>query len=347
MADARAEATSVEGPGSGMIRDCRKRNAANQKRISKASDNNLDLQIILIGEIEKYERVTQKRGGGIGNISDVVEEATQKNTKVEIKWDECPAQAPERWQWACKKWGPALITRLVMFCDPSMRVAIGVKAGSKSKETQQILEFAWDLQFAAADGDYNASAEKGNGLRLLIEDLLQTGTVDWNNAGVYFLTKPENDVLITNRFAKVPKKVDEDHIGNMGWAKIRIAEGWSQTEALMVTDKDEVKCATFFPALKRSLGRVNSQGDPVAAIGRAKCARLQSAFSSGSKAPPKGASPVPKAKAAKAAAGSGAAQALEGRAAAPRRPTTPAGKAKAGPAKAPGPLAEAAEAGEL
>ena len=91
-------------PNPELMRQWKKRNTAQIKKIVSACNNNFELQLRIISEIDSYEKV---KAGSSGSVGDAVEKASRKKVKEEQEWDTLPTGKLDRWQAPFKKWGPA------------------------------------------------------------------------------------------------------------------------------------------------------------------------------------------------------------------------------------------------
>eukprot|EP00972_Heterocapsa_arctica_P029971 4416975-Heterocapsa_arctica.AAC.1 len=127
-------------------------------------------------------------------MSAVLAEGTKKKVKQEIDWDILKQEILDRSQWSYKKWGPAIIKRLAMYCDTQLRFTADARVWASKDEASHMLEFGWDLQVTSLEPDYVAQTEvqllfnklvvaydeKNQRLRRLIHNITSgSSTIDW------------------------------------------------------------------------------------------------------------------------------------------------------------------------
>lgn len=259
------DASSSAGPDNLMVVQWKKRNTANLKRIHRSCDNNPELQLIVIGEIEKFEKIkaaaVQKGGGEGASMASIMALAIKKKDKVVNDWDVVPPGELERWMWSYKKWGPAAVKAVILYCDESLRETEESKFWTSKDETLKALEYAFDLQVLAPDGDYVASSDrvelfvmmkeayigKGRRLSTLINDIAQN-SVDWNKL-IYSITEADIEGKMTpcinNKVLNQTKPIPVDVLGSLDWKTFKFFKNWSVTMAEMHTGKDEILCSGF------------------------------------------------------------------------------------------------------
>lgn len=265
----------------------RKRNTMNMKQITSAANNNMELQLLLLNEIASYNHVTK---GGHTTMSAVVKDSAVKKKKEEFAWDTAEEGEFERWQWAFKKWGPALIKRLVMFADPELRKYDDAKCWSNKDFCNQMFEYGFDIRVTGDAVDYVANpskpetfaglargyAKKGHRLRNLVV-MITTASFDWPTGGVYgysFAAKGEGRILVlTNKLLQKSVEIDNETVDPAEFDKISLTKNWSQYDAKLVVPSDELICSTFFPNLKKTLKQQNSDEQNMVGVKRPKYAR--------------------------------------------------------------------------
>lgn len=275
-AGGRSEGTGKDGS---VVKELKSQSAENIKQITLACKNNLELQGILLGHIAKYERLRQKSG------SATVSAAMTDNKKEKGAKDFGVVEdvVLERWMWSFKKWGPAVIQHLAMFCDEGLRSYSTCKLWNQKETAQQMLEFAWDIQVSGAEVDFVMNVNKkdcfqemkkaydSKGKRLQkLAPAIASGAIEWSVYGHYEVKSGGgNDIVLSNKTLGKDVKLPGDLVAGIALKDMRLATNWSLTEACLITKSDNVKCESFFPTLRRVLKRAASNEDP-ALVGRAK-----------------------------------------------------------------------------
>ena len=279
MAEAAAESSGA-ALNSDMMRDWKRRNIVNMKRIREACDNQPDIQAIVMNEIDRWEEARGESTESLGAL--IVKTQKEKKARREAHleeeqdWLRPPDGDFERWQLGFKKWGPQLITHLAMYCDEGLHETADSPVWKQSLECTKLLIFGWDVQAEGEATSYamysnkaaqfdlmrDAYEKKRHRLRALRQYLL-VGSIDWGTCGHYALEIEEDTRTlklscgtfqavesVTIPHAAVPEAAIEQASVNGNWS-IRGA-------VIMAPGIEPVACKNFFPLMERKLTKTPS-----------------------------------------------------------------------------------------
>lgn len=269
---------AAKGADAGMIKQLKTQSQRNIKKIADACKDNLELQMILLSDVDKYNKVRETTA--TGTISQAMQNSGKKKARQDFH--EVEDAALERWLWSFKKWGPSLIQHLAMYCDHSVRSLSTCKIWNQKDICQQLLEYAWDIQVSGTEVDFvlqvnklqcfeelkKAYAAKGHCLQKL-SGAIAAGVIEWSALGHYEVKAKGEKYELINKTMSKTVVLPDGLVQGVELADMRLAMNWSLIEATLLLQKDSVKCSSLFPTLKRSLKRAASNEDP-GLIGRAK-----------------------------------------------------------------------------
>jgi len=273
-------------PTADLVRQWKKRNTMQIKKIVDACNNNFELQLLLLSEIENYEKV---KSGSSGSVGDAVTQASKKKVKEEQEWDALPTGKLERWQYPYKKWGPSLIKQMALFCDPELRQHADSRVWKSKDLSLQVLEYGWDIKCTSGEGDYAAETDKGKLFASMKDIYIKKGSrladlapgfaacsLDWPTIGFYTITVVDDEsgdeeprVQLHSKALEKTITLEKGLVSNTETGKLMVTNNFSQTSAMMVSPSDRWPCANFFPSLNKSLKRKAGES-PIVALSRPK-----------------------------------------------------------------------------
>lgn len=255
----------------------RSRNTSQCKRIQKAVYNNLELQMLVLSTIEKYE-VSQKAAQANGTTVALMQQ-TPKAKKDENLEDKPfvisePLKEVGRGRMYYNKWPKKqYLQELLCFMEPSF----DMKTLAPLTDRMRLLELTeYALDIRCTDGEVQDKADhkmaKGflfKKLALLYKSLgsrlaplkmhFHEGYIKWGVLGHYELevtsgSSEQTQVALTCKSLEKRVVIEKEIFGGDP-GPFELSHNYSMKDAYIVSPSEKYNCQNFFPALARKLKR--------------------------------------------------------------------------------------------
>jgi hypothetical protein len=265
----------------------KRQSAANQKKITVAVKNNIELQSLVISTIDKYNSGGLSADGHIQNLANIITPKKRGRPAVDCNEDVVTVVDGDkqigRQNASYAGWGRARKEECLCICSAGdvrkmwllglplerlnelMERAFGLRCTGELLDRVGVTKQSRNELYDSMKTMYIENGRPLVGLDRYVHD----GAIDYGSGlGQYSLTvQGEADARIVTVYCKAidaTKNISIDVAGDIG--PFTIKSNWSMKGAFISSPSETWQCSYFFPSLGRTLKRRRSAGDGVVGV---------------------------------------------------------------------------------
>lgn len=265
--------------------------AGHMKEIVQKTQDNVELQLLVIDTIRKYEGDLACSSGG--TLGEAIKVRRQTNKAVKQENDDNDEKgdfeymfkgaAPlQRGRFLFRSWGITMYRDLFRFCFPWFTKDLATKV-TDAERYREMIEYQWDIRCSSGHKELDKIPTPDK--RLLFERMrgevrtssdmlsrlagqLEGGYIDWAKEGHYSFTVGADGgkmhVTVTARKLNRTVSIPDDLVtADASWTSARLMSNHSLHLAYLKTDEDTYILKALFPHMCKQLKRRNSDASKI------------------------------------------------------------------------------------